>query len=121
MTRQIILARLVIIAAVAGSVSVVDVPWATAGDVVHYQRGVAHDVIVDTTHVLVLTDGSETSVDLAVDLAAAGLAQSLAPVGTSSTSFEVAVSAATPELIDALAQQPGVIAAHPVIRFRAGG
>ncbi|MCH8880081.1 MAG: S8 family serine peptidase, partial [Planctomycetes bacterium] len=121
MTRQLILGRLVVLAAVAGSASVVGVPWATAGDAVHYQRGVAHEVIVDATHVLVLTDGSKTSVDLAVDLAAAGLAQSLTSVGTSSTSFEVTVSAATPQVIEAIAQQPGVIAAHSVIRFRAGG
>ena len=121
MTRQIILGRLVILAALAGSAPLVGVPWATAGDALHYQRGVAHEVIVAATHVLVLSDGSKTSIDLAVDLAAAGLAQSLAPVGTSSTVFEVTVSASTPQLIDALAQQPGVIAAHAVIRFRAGG
>ncbi len=121
MTRQIILGRLVILAAVASSASLVGVPRATAGDAVHYQRGVAHEVIVDATHILVLTDGSKASVDLAVDLAAAGLAQSLTPLGTGSTSFEVTVSAATPRVIEAIAQQPGVIAAYPVIRFRAGG
>ena len=121
MTRQLILGRLVVLAAVAGSASVVGVPWATAGDAVHYQRGVAHEVIVDATHVLVLTDGSKTSVDLAVDLAAAGLAQSLTSLGMSSTSFEVTVSVVTPQVIEAIAQQPGVVAAHPVIRFRAGG
>ncbi len=121
MTRQTILGRLVIVAALAGSASLVGVPWATAGDAVHYQRGVAHEVIIDATHILVLTDGSKANIDLAVDLAAAGLAQSLTPLGVGSTSFEVTVSAATPQVIEALAQQPGVIAAYPVIRFRVGG
>ena len=73
MTRQSILGRLLILAAVTGSAFLVGTPAVIAGDAVHYQRGVAHEVILDTTHVLVLTDGSKTSVDLAVDLAAAGL------------------------------------------------
>ena len=66
MIRHINPGRLVILAAVAAVVSFASAPRAFAGDAVHYQRGVAHEVILDTTHVLVLTDGSKTSVDLAV-------------------------------------------------------
>ena len=121
MTRQTILGRLVILAAVAGSASVVGVPWATAGDAVHYQRGVAHEVIVDASHVLVVTDGSTTAVDLALSLAAQGLGASLSSVGEISTTYEVQVGAVTDRTLADLKNQPGIVAAYPVLRFREGG
>ena len=96
-------------------------PQARAGDAVHYQGGVAHEVITDTRHVLILTDGTVSNVNLALDLAAQGLSQSLNPVGDSLTTFEVEVTQATPQLLDALAGQQGVLAAYPIIRFREGG
>ncbi|MCH8053226.1 MAG: S8 family serine peptidase, partial [Planctomycetes bacterium] len=121
MTRQLILGRLVVLAAVAGSASVVGVPWATAGDAVHYQRGVAHEVIVDASHVLVVTDGSTTAVDLALSLAAQGLGASLSSVGDLSTTYEVQVGAVTDRTLADLKNQPGIVAAYPVLRFREGG
>ena len=47
---------------------------AVAGDAVHYQGGIAHEVFTDDTHLMIVTDGQTTSVDLALSLAAEGLA-----------------------------------------------
>ena len=77
-----------------------------AGDAVHYQGGVAHEVFTDDNHLLIVTDGQTSSLDLALLLAAEGLADSLAPVGDSVNTFEVAVGQVTSQLIDSLESHP---------------
>ncbi|MCH8852306.1 MAG: S8 family serine peptidase, partial [Planctomycetes bacterium] len=94
---------------------------AVAGDAVHYQGGIAHEVFTDDTHLMIVTDGQTTSVDLALSLAAEGLATSLVPVGDSLDTFDVAVGQVTQQLIDSLENQDGVIAAYRVVRFRQDG
>ncbi len=121
MIRHINPGRLVILAAVAAVVSFASPPRAFAGDAVHYQRGVAHEVILDATHVLVVTDGSTTAVDLALLLAGQGLGTSLSPVGDISTTYEVQVGAVTDRTLADLKDQPGIVGAYPVLRFREGG
>ena len=55
-----------------------------AGDAVHYQGGIAHEVFTDDSHLLIVTDGKTSSVDLALLLAAEGLAatQPIRPIVT---------------------------------------
>ena len=113
--------RLLSIGVVAFLAAPLVVSHALAGDVVHYQAGVAHAVLVDDTHVIIVTDGRTPHIELALSLAAEGVSDSLAPVGDLSTTLELGVAKATPELIDALISRPGITAAYPVIRFRQGG
>lgn len=113
--------RLLSIGVVAFCAAPLVVSQAFAGDVVHYQAGVAHDVFVDETHVIILTDGRTSHIELALVLAADGVSDSLAPVGDLATTLELSVAKVTPELIDALIGRPGITAAYPVIRFRQGG